>query len=139
MSGARTAIEALTAAGVTGHVLAPELGVHRTTVRRWAKGSTPNTRNLTRLRGLVTDLLAATLAGDTIADARQGAWLQRAKDALIPEQQRRDLALLADAIARTMAAAQRGRYTSVTADADPFGLCKADGDLDARLDAAFAV
>lgn len=142
MSGARKAIEALGAAGITHKALAAELGVRPETVRRWSIGRhAPNARNGLALRQLVDRLLASALAGDSIADARQGAHLQRAKAALEPTptpQERQDLALLKASIIASMEAAKRGEYRSITRDADPFALCRADSDMADAIDLAFA-
>lgn len=136
MSGARQAVLALADAGVTVRTLSIELGVHPTVVVAWAAGHEPSAQGLAALRQLVDRLLASVLAGDSIADARQGLALQRAREALTTEDERRELALLADAIARTIERANRS-YVPVATHVDPFGLCRADNDLDDRLDAAF--
>jgi transcriptional regulator with XRE-family HTH domain len=115
------ALAALAAAGITIRSVAAELGVHRTTVARWAKGSMPRTGNLAKLRDLVDYLLAEVLAGNTIADARQGNHLQRAKDALMSEQQRAELAQLADSIRLSLKAANNPSR-SIIRDVDPFAL-----------------
>jgi transcriptional regulator with XRE-family HTH domain len=128
------ALASLAAAGITIRSVAAELGVHRTTVARWSKGSMPRAGNLAKLRDLVDYLLAEVLAGKTIADSRQGTLLQRAKDALMSEQRRADLARLADSIRLSMQAANNPTR-SVTRDVDPFALC-ADPTADA-IDAAF--
>jgi transcriptional regulator with XRE-family HTH domain len=130
------ALVSLAAAGITSRSVAAELGVHRTTVARWAKGSTPRTGNLAKLRDLVDYLLAEVLAGNTIADARQGSHLQRAKDALMSQEQRAELARLADSIRLSLRAANNPTR-SITRAVDPFALA-ASPAADA-IDAAFLV
>jgi transcriptional regulator with XRE-family HTH domain len=130
------ALAALAAAGVTAASVAADLGVHRTTVARWKANRTrPNRANLGKLRRLVDDLLAAVLAGDAIADCRQGTHLQRAKHALTTEQERAELAQLADSIRATMRAAGSLRQPATTR-VDPFALI-GPNELDTALDAAF--
>lgn len=114
MSGARKAIEALGAAGISVAAIAEEIGVTRETVRRWSIGRhAPNARNGLALRQLVDRLLNDARyirAGVTIC--AQVAYFQTAKDALSP---------------------------SITASADSFALHRDKrADLWDRIDAAFA-
>jgi transcriptional regulator with XRE-family HTH domain len=102
------AIRSLAAAGVSRAVLAAELGVHRTTVARWAAGTyQPCARNLAALKVLVDDLHRQVLAGDVLACRAQDAALTSAREALLTDNERTDLDRLAARLVADMAAYRR--------------------------------
>ncbi len=117
------AIHALAEAGVTRLVVAAELGVHRTTVARWAAGAhRPNARNLAALRDLVDELHRGVLAGSCLGDRSQDAALTAARDALMTDVECADVEALAARLVTDMEA-YLSRPGWSAGMSDPFAHC----------------
>lgn len=96
---AAAAIARLAEAGVDRAALAAELGVHRSTVWRWAAGRRrPNSVNLAALRTLVDRLHQQVVARVCLFDAGQDAALTAARLALHSQAEAAELDELADRI-----------------------------------------
>lgn len=115
------ALHALAAAGVTAPILAADLGVHRTTVSRWARGmSRPSAANLAKLKTLIDERHRVVLAGNTPADHRRDDALRDAREALLTDAEHADITALAARLTADLEAYLRRPAT------DPFPPCVAD-------------
>jgi transcriptional regulator with XRE-family HTH domain len=120
------AIHALAEAGITRLVVAAELGVHRTTVARWATGAhKPNARNLAALKTLVDELHRGVLAGTLLGGRGQDAALTAARDALMTDAERADVEQLAARLVADMEA-YLSRPGWAAGMSDPFAHCLED-------------
>jgi transcriptional regulator with XRE-family HTH domain len=117
------AIRHLAEAGVTRLVVAAELGVHRTTVARWATGAhRPNARNLAALKTLVDELHREVLDGSILACRGQDAALTAARDALMTNAERADVEQLAARLVADMES-YLSRPGWAAGMSDPFAHC----------------